>query len=61
MKGSVGNNALSSNGPASSLDLRVVGVCAGPTLGNIDCALVHYHQDTPDALLNMRLLNVSLL
>ncbi len=42
-----------------SLNLRVLGMNSGTAMDGIDCALVHYKQDSPAAPLHMEVLKVS--
>lgn len=59
-------NGHTSNGsgsriiPASGkIDLKVLGMNSGTAMDGIDCALVHYTQESPEAPLHMKLLQVS--
>lgn len=50
----------SSNGHRShQLDVKIMGMNSGTAMDGIDCALVHYTQESPDAPLHMKLLQVS--
>ena len=42
-----------------SLDMIVLGMNSGTAMDGIDCALVHYKQDSPESPLHMKLLKVS--
>jgi hypothetical protein len=41
------------------LDLRVLGVCCGSGLNQLNFALVRYRQSSPDATLRLELVQVS--
>lgn len=41
-----------------TLDLKVLGMNSGTAMDGIDCALVHYRQESPTAALHMRVLKV---
>jgi hypothetical protein len=42
-----------------ALDLKVLGVNSEALMGRIDCALVHYRQESPTMPLQMELLQVN--
>lgn len=41
-----------------TLDITVMGMNSGTAMDGIDCALVRYRQDSPEAPLHMEILNV---
>jgi hypothetical protein len=43
----------------SALDLKVLGVNSEALTGRVNCALVHYRQESPTAPLHMELLHVN--
>ena len=45
---------------ASTLDLRILGVNNRAWMGRIDCALVHYRQESPASPLHTELLHVNI-
>ena len=56
-------NGVARNGQANgatncALDLRVLGINSGTCMDGIDCALVHYTQESPEADLHMEILKV---
>jgi hypothetical protein len=61
-----GTNGHTSNGNSVSnrrnadgrLDLRVLGLNSGTCMDGIDCALVHYTQESPESELHMEILKV---
>lgn len=44
---------------AGTLDLKVLGMNSGTAMDGIDCALVHYRQESPTSPLHMRILKVG--
>lgn len=44
----------------STLDLRILGVNIEAWMGRIDCALVHYRQESPASPLHTELLHVNI-
>ena len=44
--------------PDRPLDLKVLGMNSGTAMDGIDCALVHYRQESPEAPLHMRIIKV---
>jgi hypothetical protein len=42
----------------NALDVKVLGVCSGSGLDQIDCALVQYHQASPNTALCLEVLTV---
>lgn len=43
------------------IDVRVLGVCAGSSLEELNCALIRYRQHTSDAPLRMDVITVCIL
>lgn len=53
------NGHVSASVPSGTLDLTVLGMNSGTCMDGIDCALVRYTQESPDATLHMELLHVK--
>ena len=53
------NGHASASIQPGTLDLTVLGMNSGTCMDGIDCALVRYTQERPDAPLHMELLHVS--
>lgn len=61
--GTATSNGHQSNGRAGrvsgTLDLTVLGMNSGTAMDGIDCALVHYRQESPTSPLHMKVLKVG--
>lgn len=53
-----GNSVNHRRNADGRLDLRVLGLNSGTCMDGIDCALVHYTQESPEADLHMEILKV---
>ena len=53
-----GNSVNHRRNADGRLDLRVLGLNGGTCMDGIDCALVHYTQESPEANLHMEILKV---